>query len=124
MKVWHVLFLAVLIVCTWALAWWQWTRFQSGSGSFQNLGYALQWPFFGLFFVFAYRKILSYERERLAFEAEQEQGQNQPAAILEEPAAAPTPEFIDESFLPQREQLTIEEFNQLNQPRRRKGEPQ
>lgn len=119
-KVWHVLFLAVLIVCTWALAWWQWTRFQSGSGSFQNLGYALQWPFFGLFFVYAYRKILAYEREHLAFEAEQEQ----PAAVQKEPATTPAPEFIDESFLPQREQLTIEEFNQLNQPRRRKGEPQ
>ena len=24
-----------------ALGWWQWTRFQSASGSFQNLGYAL-----------------------------------------------------------------------------------
>ena len=27
-----------------ALAWWQWTRFESASGTFQNLGYALQWP--------------------------------------------------------------------------------
>ena len=26
-----------------ALAWWQWSRFESTSGSFQNLGYALQW---------------------------------------------------------------------------------
>ena len=66
------MFLAVLVVCTWALAWWQWTRFQSGSGTFQNLGYAFQWPFFGLFFVFAYRKILAYESEKLAFEAEQQ----------------------------------------------------
>ena len=26
------------------LAWWQWTRYESASGTFQNLGYALQWP--------------------------------------------------------------------------------
>ena len=32
-----------------ALAWWQWTRFESASGTFQNLGYVLQWPLFGLF---------------------------------------------------------------------------
>jgi DNA-binding transcriptional regulator of glucitol operon len=32
-----------------ALAWWQWSRFESASGTFQNLGYVLQWPLFGLF---------------------------------------------------------------------------
>lgn len=31
------------------LAWWQWTRFESASGTFQNLGYVLQWPLFGIF---------------------------------------------------------------------------
>lgn len=35
------------------LAWWQWTRFESASGTFQNLGYVLQWPLFGLFPAFA-----------------------------------------------------------------------
>ncbi|MBS4727266.1 hypothetical protein MSM1_02445 [Mycobacterium sp. SM1] len=44
-----------------ALGWWQWTRFQSASGSFQNLGYALQWPLFAWFFVYAYRKFVRYE---------------------------------------------------------------
>lgn len=44
-----------------ALGWWQWTRFQSASGSFQNLGYALQWPLFAWFCVYAYRKFVRYE---------------------------------------------------------------
>jgi DNA-binding transcriptional regulator of glucitol operon len=44
-----------------ALGWWQWTRFQSASGTFQNLGYALQWPLFAWFWVYAYRKFVRYE---------------------------------------------------------------
>lgn len=44
-----------------ALGWWQWTRFQSTSGTFQNLGYALQWPLFAGFCVYAYRKFVRYE---------------------------------------------------------------
>jgi DNA-binding transcriptional regulator of glucitol operon len=46
-----------------ALGWWQWTRFESASGSFQNLGYALQWPLFAAFVVYAYRKFVRYEEE-------------------------------------------------------------
>ncbi|BDB43788.1 MULTISPECIES: hypothetical protein [Mycobacterium] len=45
-----------------ALGWWQWTRFQSVSGSYQNLGYALQWPMFAAFCVYAYRKFVRYEQ--------------------------------------------------------------
>src|SRR3984893_1615922 len=44
-----------------ALGWWQWTRFQSVSGSFQNLGYALQWPLFAWFCVYAYCNFVRYE---------------------------------------------------------------
>lgn len=44
-----------------ALGWWQWTRFESNSGTFQNLGYALQWPMFAAFCVYAYRKFIRYE---------------------------------------------------------------
>jgi DNA-binding transcriptional regulator of glucitol operon len=46
-----------------ALAWWQWTRFESASGDFQNLGYALQWPLFSGFVVYAYYKFVRYEDE-------------------------------------------------------------
>lgn len=44
-----------------ALGWWQWTRYESTSGSFQNLGYALQWPLFAGFCVYAYRKFIRLE---------------------------------------------------------------
>ena len=44
-----------------ALGWWQWSRWESTTGSFQNLGYALQWPFFAGFCVYAYRKFVRYE---------------------------------------------------------------
>jgi DNA-binding transcriptional regulator of glucitol operon len=43
------------------LAWWQWTRFESASGTFQNLGYALQWPMFAGFCFYAYYKFVRYE---------------------------------------------------------------
>jgi DNA-binding transcriptional regulator of glucitol operon len=57
------LILLVIVAATGCLAlgWWQWTRFESTSGSFQNLGYALQWPFFAGFCVYAYRKFVRYE---------------------------------------------------------------
>lgn len=45
-----------------ALGWWQWTRFQSVSGTYQNLGYALQWPLFAGFCVYAYRNFVRYEQ--------------------------------------------------------------
>ena len=44
-----------------ALGWWQWNRWESTSGSFQNLGYALQWPLFAGFCVYAYRKFIQLE---------------------------------------------------------------
>ena len=44
------------------LGWWQWTRYESAGGSFQNLGYALQWPFFAGFCVYAYHKFVQYEQ--------------------------------------------------------------
>jgi DNA-binding transcriptional regulator of glucitol operon len=46
-----------------ALAWWQWQRYESASGTGQNLGYALQWPLFAAFVVYAYRKFVRYEVE-------------------------------------------------------------
>ncbi|MFC7959234.1 transcriptional regulator [Rhodococcoides kroppenstedtii] len=44
-----------------ALGWWQWERFESSTGSGQNLGYALQWPLFAAFVVFAYRRFVQLE---------------------------------------------------------------
>lgn len=54
-----------LVACV-GLAWWQWQRFESASGSWQNLGYVLQWPLFGLFPAFMFwrlRKLRTQEDE-------------------------------------------------------------
>lgn len=61
----QIIFLALGVIATLLLAWWQYERWQSTSGSFQNLGYALQWPIFGIFLIVTYRKYIEYERERL-----------------------------------------------------------
>ncbi|WP_051026713.1 transcriptional regulator [Nocardia higoensis] len=46
-----------------ALAWWQWERYESAAGTAQNLGYALQWPLFAGFVVFAYIRFVRLERD-------------------------------------------------------------
>jgi DNA-binding transcriptional regulator of glucitol operon len=52
------------------LAWWQWTRYESASGTLQNLGYVLQWPLFGVFPAFMFWRIRrSALRERELDEA-------------------------------------------------------
>ncbi|MFC4856119.1 hypothetical protein [Actinophytocola glycyrrhizae] len=51
-----VLCVVSLVACV-GLAWWQWQRFESGSGSWQNLGYVLQWPLFGLFPAFMFWRL-------------------------------------------------------------------
>lgn len=45
------------------LAWWQWDRFESSSGTGQNLGYALQWPAFAVAVVYAYRRFVVMEAD-------------------------------------------------------------
>lgn len=44
-----------------ALGWWQWERYSATGGTFQNLGYAFQWPLFAVFFVYAYRRFVVLE---------------------------------------------------------------
>lgn len=58
--------IALVIVAALAclgLGWWQWERFESSSGTGQNLGYALQWPLFAAFAVFAYFRFVRLETE-------------------------------------------------------------
>jgi DNA-binding transcriptional regulator of glucitol operon len=96
--------LAVLLVCVvslvgcCALAWWQWTRFSSASGTFQNLGYVLQWPLFGLFPAFMVWRMRRLEAQRRADAEEQESQQHgvglhedQPVVVNDEPVAAIRP---------------------------------
>lgn len=53
----------VLAVAALALGWWQMERFSSASGTAQNLGYAMQWPLFGAFALFAYFRFVRLEQE-------------------------------------------------------------
>ncbi|WP_370542003.1 hypothetical protein [Amycolatopsis sp. FDAARGOS 1241] len=70
------------------LAWWQWDRFMSASGTFQNLGYVLQWPLFGLFPAFMFWRIKKLrEREQ----AEQNCGEAPRAEPAEVTVPAPRP---------------------------------
>lgn len=78
-----------------ALAWWQWTRFESASGTFQNLGYALQWPLFAGFVVYAYYKFVRYE-EAPPEPTRQDEVTEIPAGLLpDRPAAADHPNDDD-----------------------------
>ncbi|WP_290703660.1 MULTISPECIES: transcriptional regulator [Gordonia] len=57
-----VLTLVAAAACL-GLAYWQWIRFESAAGSFQNLGYALQWPAFAIAVVYAYRRFVVLESD-------------------------------------------------------------
>ncbi len=46
------------------LAWWQWQRFESSNGSWQNLGYVLQWPLFGLFPAFMFWRLRTLRNQQ------------------------------------------------------------
>lgn len=63
------------------LAWWQWTRYTSASGTLQNLGYVLQWPLFGVFPGFMFW--------RIARTARRERERDNPPPM---PAAEPEPQ--------------------------------
>lgn len=122
-RAWHIVLLVLAVITSLLLAYWQWTRYQSGTGTFQNLGYALQWPFFGAFFVYAYRAGLRMENEKIdavnsgltldeLYEADVARYGARHGSDPDEPTA------IDEDFLPPRPELDVEEFNALHQPRR------
>lgn len=83
-----------------ALAWWQWTRYESTSGSFVNLGYALQWPMFAGFCFYAYYKFVRYEE---APPAKPSDGLTEiPAGLLPERPKAAAPRDDD---------ATLREYN-------------
>lgn len=110
-KVSHLIFLTLAVAATLGLAYWQWTRFRAGSGTFQNLGYAIQWPAFGAFIVYAYRRYIQLENEYAETGVAPVELEKQRKAEVTE---------IDESFLPERPTMDVAEFNALNEPRRRR----
>lgn len=116
----HVIFLAIAVVACISLAYWQWTRFQAGSGTFQNLGYALQWPLFAGFFVIAYRLWLKYENEMI----DAQNASDDPDALYEADKLLFEEKSteIDEDFLPERPRIDVDTFNELNTPRRQRSD--
>jgi len=69
-----------LVACV-GLAWWQWQRFESNTGTWQNLGYVLQWPLFGLFPAFMFWRFRKLHRQH-----QQHSTETQPAPEPDIPA--------------------------------------
>jgi DNA-binding transcriptional regulator of glucitol operon len=67
------------------LAWWQWTRYTSATGTLQNLGYVLQWPLFGVFPGFMFWRIHRTARRERELDAAE--------PTPERPAPEPVPEL-------------------------------
>jgi hypothetical protein len=91
----HVLAVAACAACLW-LGWWQWGRAHHGGG-LQSMGYALQWPLFGGFFLFAWVRMVRLELARRSAEGPQAPGTGgPPAADPVRPAWAYQPPVIDD----------------------------
>jgi DNA-binding transcriptional regulator of glucitol operon len=82
-----------LLVCC-GLAWWQWDRFTSANGTFQNLGYVLQWPLFGLFPAFMFWRIRQLKHKAEAQAEAQAQAEEPVREQPEVPAPRPRPEAV------------------------------
>jgi DNA-binding transcriptional regulator of glucitol operon len=82
-----IVFLCVLsLVACVGLAWWQWERFESSTGSWQNLGYVLQWPLFGLFPAFVFWRLRKLRTQPPA------QPEHQPESAASQQAAPAEPD--------------------------------
>ncbi len=79
-----------LVVCC-GLAWWQWDRFTSTGGSFQNLGYVLQWPLFGLFPAFMFWRMARLRRQAASSGGEDTTETPADSRERTRTASAPTP---------------------------------
>ena len=67
-----------------ALAWWQWGRYESSTGTGQNLGYALQWPAFAVAVVYAYRRFVVMEADPDAEHRDRAEPTEIPEGVLPE----------------------------------------
>ena len=89
------------------LAWWQWDRYQSASGTLQNLGYVLQWPLFGVFPAFMFYRIS--QAAKRAKEADE-------AAMADEAPAAPEPREARKPQVSAEEWLATRAYQQKQIP--------
>ncbi len=81
------------------LAWWQWDRFTSATGTFQNLGYVLQWPLFGLFPAFMFWRIKKLREREEAAVAAGETVDEAPVSVPAPRPAVPAPPVEEDDEL-------------------------
>ncbi|WP_425297786.1 transcriptional regulator [Nocardia asiatica] len=91
-----------------ALAWWQWERYESSTGTGQNLGYALQWPLFAGFAVFAYFRFVRLERAA-AEEQESADAPRRASAPAGRAAKPVAPTELPPGLLPERPKAVHDE---------------
>lgn len=75
-----ILFVVVAAAACLLLGYWQLSRFESATGTAQNLGYAFQWPAFAAFFIYAYRRFIRLEADRDAELDDLDEATNEPEA--------------------------------------------
>lgn len=91
----HVVILIVVVSCLF-LCNWQWDV-SMVTHSLQNMAYAVQWPFFAVFFAVMWWRMLRLESQRLdeeeaqAASKDQEPARKQPAPPVDEPILAGPP---------------------------------
>jgi len=81
------------------LAWWQWDRFTSATGTFQNLGYVLQWPLFGLFPAFMFWRIKQLREREQATADTAEPTAEAPVSVPARRAVVPAPAVEEDDEL-------------------------
>lgn len=83
----HVVAVLLFAVCV-AGAWWQTARAGSATGTWQNAGYALEWPLFAAFVVFAWFRMMQLEARALATQESEPEPEPEPAPVLVKTPAA------------------------------------
>jgi hypothetical protein len=87
---WHLLTLSAMITCGFLSAW-QWGRAGSAMGSALNVGYALQWPLFAVFFGFMWWRFLRMELAKLGEPGRSDAGTEGVGEDVDEPEAPAEP---------------------------------
>ena len=85
----------------------------------RDRGYALQWPCFAAFFIYAYRVGMRMENDKIDAENAGLTMDDLYEADLAKYGEVKEPTAIDENFLPSRPELDVEEYNKLVAPRRK-----
>ncbi|MGV9412863.1 transcriptional regulator [Nocardia sp. NPDC003693] len=115
-----VVFVIVAFAACLALGYWQWTRYESGSGTGQNLGYALQWPLFAGFVIFAYVRFVRLEKAARD-EVDREAAPDAAAAPTTDSAPRPqrvkpaAPREIPAGLLPERPKAAVDADEQTTE---------